>query len=209
MKDNSFLIYFCRVEVGRIRQSSYLKAFNLALYFSSSKIILFACFVTYVYIKGSLKPEAIFVAMAYFNTMRITVTKSFPNSIACYAEASVTCKRIETFLLHEEIQKTHGSAIGSENDKNNNNGHFKMNSTKRQMNEATGIVIEKATARWNKVSTTSRSVRSSHLTLSIVFSGHCPTNDQQSECLRQTWRITGHHWVSWEWKKFRTYGTAR
>lgn len=201
--------------MGRIRQSSYLKAFNLALYFSSSKIILFSCFVTYVYIKGSLKPEAIFVAMAYFNTMRITVTKSFPNSIACYAEASVTCKRIETFLLHEEIQKTHGSAIGSENDKNNNNGHFKMNPTKRQMNEATGIVIEKATARWNKVSTRSRLLRSgslhknSHLDILIVSSGHFSTNNQQPECLRQTRRITGHHWVRWKWQKLRTNGTAR
>jgi hypothetical protein len=81
--------------VVRIRQSCLLKAINLAFYFVASRIILFACFVTYVYIGGKLSAEAVFVTMAYFNTMRLTVTKHFPQSIAATAELLVACERIK------------------------------------------------------------------------------------------------------------------
>ena len=79
----------------RIRQSCLLKAINLAFYFVASRIILFTCFVTYIYIGGKLSAEAVFVTMAYFNTMRITVTRQFPQSIAATAEMLVACDRIK------------------------------------------------------------------------------------------------------------------
>lgn len=146
---------FIRTEIGRIRQASYLKAINLAIYFTSSKVILFSCFVTYVLIKGQLNPESIFVAMAYFNTLRITVTKSFPNSIAAYAEVFVSCRRIETFLLYEEIVKTNNGEISNgkkdNNDNNNNVLEMKTNGTSNSDKDE-GVFIENATARWNKVS---------------------------------------------------------
>ena len=42
-----------------------------------------------------LTAEAVFVTMAYFNTMRHTVTKLFPTSIECTAELMVACNRMK------------------------------------------------------------------------------------------------------------------
>lgn len=137
-----------RREIYRIKQASYLKAINQAIYFQSSRIILFACFVSYVYLVGPLKPESIFVSMAYFNTMRITVTKHFPNSIASIAETLVSCKRIEKFMLLEEIDRTpitNKSQLSSNKLQNGQqNGHISVTS-------GSGVYLHGATARWDKV----------------------------------------------------------
>ena len=131
-----FTPFFARSEILRIKHASILKAINLAIYFMSSKIILFACFVTYIFLEGPLRPEAVFVSMAYFNTLRITVTRHFPNSVAAMAESLVTCRRIEDFLKLGEIHKPAEST----------NGHVNSHEVKDK-----GIYIKNATARWNKV----------------------------------------------------------
>ena len=87
-----------RQEVIKIKHSSFLKAVNLSFYFVASKIVLFACFVTYVYLGRRLTAEAVFVTMAYFNTMRITVTKQFPQGIATTAELLVSCNRVKVCI---------------------------------------------------------------------------------------------------------------
>jgi len=84
-----------RKEVQRIRESSFLKAVNLSFYFVASRIILFACFVTYVYTGDRLTAEAVFVTMGFFNVMRLTVTKHFPQAIAFLAELLVATSRIK------------------------------------------------------------------------------------------------------------------
>ena len=102
------------------------------------------------------------MAMAYFNTLRITVTKSFPNSIAAYAEAYVSCKRIETFLLYEEISKSSNSGISTKSLNGEKNGKQQNGTLKKALDNDDsgekgdgggdeGVFIENATARWNKV----------------------------------------------------------
>ena len=80
--------------------------------------------------------------------MRITVTKSFPNSMAAYAETYVSCKRIETFLLHDEIKKSNNKCSTLKGEDSNNNRDVNQNKDSTEK----GIVIEHATAKWNKVS---------------------------------------------------------
>ena len=83
----------------KIRHSSFLKAVNHSFYFVASRIVLFVCFITYIYIGGRLTAEAVFVTMAYFNTMRLTVTKHFPTGIAATAELMVALKRIKVSII--------------------------------------------------------------------------------------------------------------
>ncbi|CAG2120924.1 unnamed protein product, partial [Medioppia subpectinata] len=82
-------------EVGRIQWSCMLKAVNLSMFFVTSRVILFACFITYVLTGNVLTAKAVFVTMALFNTLRITLTLLFPNAITQWAESRVTCDRIQ------------------------------------------------------------------------------------------------------------------
>ncbi|CAG2179010.1 unnamed protein product, partial [Oppiella nova] len=97
-------------EVGRIQRSCLLKAINLSLFFVASRVILFAAFITYVLTGNLLTAKAVFVTMALFNTLRITLTLLFPNAIAQWAELKVSCSRIQTFLeLGEMEPKTYNT----------------------------------------------------------------------------------------------------
>lgn len=109
-----------------------LKAINLAIYFMSSKLILFACFVTYIYLEGPLDAKSIFFSMAYFNTLRITVSKNYPNSMAAIAEVRVTCKRIETVLLREEVDIKGNKYLGDSS-------------------KDASVTLKGATAKWSEV----------------------------------------------------------
>ncbi|XP_054162187.1 ATP-binding cassette sub-family C member 4-like [Oppia nitens] len=91
-----------KLEVNDIRKVCYLKAINLSLFFIAAKIILFGCFLTYVLLGHKLSPKEVFVTMALFNMLRITLTWIFPQSIAQGAELLVTCRRIQNFLELEE-----------------------------------------------------------------------------------------------------------
>jgi len=84
-----------RQEVSKVRNSCLLKALNLATYFISSRLILFACFVTYVLLGNTLTAEAVFVSMALLNTLRTNMTLMFPNAVTNWAELTVTCQRIQ------------------------------------------------------------------------------------------------------------------
>ncbi|CAG2114014.1 unnamed protein product [Medioppia subpectinata] len=90
-------------EVRRIRMACFLKAINLSVFFVASRIILFACFITYVLTGNVLTAKAVFVTMALFNTLRITMTWLFPQAIALGAELLVSCRRIQTYLELEEM----------------------------------------------------------------------------------------------------------
>ncbi|CAG2117708.1 unnamed protein product, partial [Medioppia subpectinata] len=75
-----------KLEVNDIRKVCYLKAINLSLFLIATKIILFFCFLTYVLLGHVLSSKSVFVTMALFNMLRITLTWIFPQGIAQGAE---------------------------------------------------------------------------------------------------------------------------
>ncbi len=91
---------FNRLEVERIHRACFLKAINLSIYFVASRIILFVCFVTFVLTGHTLNAEAVFVTMALFNTLRLTMTWFFPQSISLGAESMISCKRIQVNIIY-------------------------------------------------------------------------------------------------------------
>ena len=92
-------LFIFRHEIAKISQACLLKAINLAIFFVGSRIILFACFVTYVLLGNKLSADTVFVTMAFFNSLRITLTKQLPQSFGATAESIVTCKRIQVICL--------------------------------------------------------------------------------------------------------------
>lgn len=90
-------------EVAQICQSCNLKGVHVSLYYVTSRIVLFVCFISYVYLfEGALTAHKVFVSMALFNVIRIPCTRHLPQSISSAAELVVACGRIQKYLLLEE-----------------------------------------------------------------------------------------------------------
>lgn len=90
-------------EVAQIRRSCNLKGVHVSLYYVTSRIVLFVCFISYVYLfGGALTAHKVFVSMALFNIIRIPCTRHLPQSISSAAELVVACGRIQKYLLLEE-----------------------------------------------------------------------------------------------------------
>lgn len=85
-------------EVQLIKYTSVLRSINMALFFVSSKIILFISFITYVLLGYVLDPEIVFVAVTLFNAVRLLMTLFFPYGVAQLAETLISCSRLQEFL---------------------------------------------------------------------------------------------------------------
>ncbi len=138
-----------------IRSACFLKAINLSIYFITSRMVLFPCLVTFVLSRHTLNAEAVFVTMALFNTLGITMTLYFPQAISLGAELMISCKRIlvnkisvhtkvqrieiwlkfQNFLELEEIEKKSVEYRSSEKQKS-----------------SVEVIVNDITAKWNDVS---------------------------------------------------------
>uniref|UniRef100_A0A2K6TD95 ATP binding cassette subfamily C member 4 (PEL blood group) n=1 Tax=Saimiri boliviensis boliviensis TaxID=39432 RepID=A0A2K6TD95_SAIBB len=94
-----------RKEISKILRSSYLRGMNLASFFSASKIIVFVTFTTYVLLGNVITASHVFVAVTLYGAVRLTVTLFFPSAIERVSEAIVSIRRIQNFLLLDEISQ--------------------------------------------------------------------------------------------------------
>ncbi|XP_046447926.1 ATP-binding cassette sub-family C member 4-like [Daphnia pulex] len=101
------LISDCRrKEINVIRRTNYFRALNMSLFFTSSKLIIFLTFLVFIFTGNHLTSEKVFVTVSLFNNIRLIMTLFFPGAITMSAEARVSTKRIENFLLLDEIEKS-------------------------------------------------------------------------------------------------------
>jgi len=100
-------------EVRLIKYTSVLRGINMALFFVSSKVILFISFITYVLLGYTLDPEIVFVAITLFNAVRLLMTLFFPYGVAQLAETLISCNRLQEFLLLPQQEPSHRVDRGS------------------------------------------------------------------------------------------------
>lgn len=100
-------------EVRLIRYTSILRGINMALFFVSSKVILFISFITYVLLGYTLDAEIVFVAITLFNAVRLLMTLFFPYGVAQLAETLISCARLQEFLLLPQQETSHRVDRGS------------------------------------------------------------------------------------------------
>uniref|UniRef100_T1JTT6 Uncharacterized protein n=1 Tax=Tetranychus urticae TaxID=32264 RepID=T1JTT6_TETUR len=118
-------------EIMQIRKSFILRAINLTLVFVTTKTILFAVLITFVLTGHNLTAKNVFVTQAFFNSLRVSLTHSFPQGVSYMSESLVSCRRLTEFLLLKEKKALdltsndiHKSLNTKEN--NNNNNYLKL-----------------------------------------------------------------------------------
>ncbi len=84
-----------RREVAKIKRTALLRGVNMALFFVSSKIIIFLCFVAFILDGHTITAQIVFVSIALFNNLRTTLTLYFPYAISHGSETLITISRIQ------------------------------------------------------------------------------------------------------------------
>ncbi|XP_074155461.1 LOW QUALITY PROTEIN: ATP-binding cassette sub-family C member 4 [Sminthopsis crassicaudata] len=95
-----------RKEISKILKSSYLRGMNLASFFVASKIIVFVTFTTYALLGNTITASRVFVAVTLYGAVRLTVTLFFPAAIEKMSEALISIKRIQKFLILDEVSQS-------------------------------------------------------------------------------------------------------
>ncbi|XP_076579274.1 ATP-binding cassette sub-family C member 4-like [Chaetodon auriga] len=94
-------------EISKIMKSSYLRGLNMASFFCASKIIVFVTFTLYVLLGNTITASRVFVTVSLYSAVRLTVTLFFPSAVEKLFESRVSIRRIQEFLLLDEIEKNH------------------------------------------------------------------------------------------------------
>ncbi|KAM6945546.1 ATP-binding cassette sub-family C member 4 [Aplochiton taeniatus] len=94
-----------RKEISKIMSSSYLRGLNMASCFAASKVIVFVTFTVYVLLGNPITASRVFVAVSLYGAVRLTVTLFFPTAIEKLSEALVSVRRIQAFLMLDEITR--------------------------------------------------------------------------------------------------------
>uniref|UniRef100_A0A3Q3LYS7 Multidrug resistance-associated protein 4-like n=1 Tax=Labrus bergylta TaxID=56723 RepID=A0A3Q3LYS7_9LABR len=105
-----------RKEISKIMKSSYLRGLNMASFFCASKIIVFVTFTVYVLLGNTITASRVFVTVSLYTAVRLTVTLFFPSAIEKLFECRVSIRRIQEFLLLDEITNV-GEALPQEEKK--------------------------------------------------------------------------------------------
>ncbi|KAL6100875.1 abcc4 [Pungitius sinensis] len=92
-----------RKEISKIMKSSYLRGLNMASFFVASKIIVFITVCIYVLTGNQLSASRVFMAVSLYGAVRLTITLFFPFAIEKVSESLVSIRRIQSFLLLDEV----------------------------------------------------------------------------------------------------------
>ncbi|XP_065203724.1 probable multidrug resistance-associated protein lethal(2)03659 isoform X2 [Planococcus citri] len=89
-------------EVNEIKGTSHIRGVLLSFIIFHTRIALFFSIFSYVVVGNTITAQKVFVITSYFNILRQTMTVFFPQGIGQIAEALISIKRLQTFLMYEE-----------------------------------------------------------------------------------------------------------
>ncbi|XP_017758049.1 PREDICTED: multidrug resistance-associated protein 4-like [Eufriesea mexicana] len=103
-------------EIDVVTLTSYLRGFTLATFVFTERTTLFFTIMAYVLLGNHISADKVFSMAQYFNILQLTMAILYPMAVSAVAEASVSIKRLENFLLLKEnnnvltnIQQTNGN----------------------------------------------------------------------------------------------------
>ena len=99
-------------EIKIIRKSTYLKTFNLGFFFVAHKLVMLAILVVFSVIEEEeMKAANIFLTLALYFRICVTITLLFPRCVLQISECQSSVLRIQKFLESDEIEASVEDAI--------------------------------------------------------------------------------------------------
>ncbi|XP_011301163.1 probable multidrug resistance-associated protein lethal(2)03659 [Fopius arisanus] len=138
-------------EIKVIRATSYIRGVVMSFIIFTTRSSLFLTILSYILLSpdNQINAEKIFMITAYYNILRQTMTVFFPQGITQMAEAAVSIRRLQEFLMYDEV-----STYKTEQDKDifeNYTPSKQANGTvdtKIDDEKMGSIVLQNVSARW-------------------------------------------------------------
>ncbi|CAH2099846.1 unnamed protein product [Euphydryas editha] len=92
-------------EIKQIRATSYIRGVLTSFIMFTTRICLFCSILAYVLENNVISAKQVFVVTSFYNILRQTMTVFFPQGIAQVAEATISIKRLQSFMLYEDTSK--------------------------------------------------------------------------------------------------------
>ncbi|CAK9828719.1 Probable multidrug resistance-associated protein lethal(2)03659 [Anthophora retusa] len=140
-----------RREVNVIRSMSLIRGIIMSFIMFTTRLSLFVTILAYISYDNKITAEKVFMLQAYYNVLRQTMTVYFPQGITQMAELLVSVKRLQRFMLYEEIN--YANRMPESNQEGSNN-EKKTNDTTQEKVEVNNdgkehiINLTNASAKW-------------------------------------------------------------
>ncbi|XP_065162919.1 probable multidrug resistance-associated protein lethal(2)03659 isoform X2 [Atheta coriaria] len=130
-----------RFEIKSVRGTSYIRGILLSFIMFSTRISVFLTVLAYVMFGHRISAEQVFVLTSFYGILRQNMTVFFPQGIGQIAEASVSIRRLNKFMLYEE-------KVAPDDDKKCQNGVDKKKNEATSGSDRKGIFASQLTAKW-------------------------------------------------------------
>ncbi|XP_012339261.1 probable multidrug resistance-associated protein lethal(2)03659 [Apis florea] len=95
-----------RREINILRYMSFIRAITMSFIMFTTRMSLFITILAYILYGHKITAEKVFMLQAYYNILRLTMTVYFPQGVTQIAELLVSIKRLQKFMLYEELEET-------------------------------------------------------------------------------------------------------
>ena len=96
-------------EIEIVQTTCLFKAINEIFFFVSIPIVIGFVFSAYVSMGNVLTAEKAFLTLTLYNMVKIPLLRKFPGAVQMLTETLISIRRIQEFLLLEEVVKTSSS----------------------------------------------------------------------------------------------------
>ncbi|CAD6222001.1 GSCOCT00005267001.2-RA-CDS [Cotesia congregata] len=96
-------------EIKKIHSSSNVRGLYTSLMVFTERTTLYVTLIAFVLMGNPMKADITFQLSSYFNILQMVVAICFPQALILFSEAIISIKRIEEFLLLDEISKSQDS----------------------------------------------------------------------------------------------------
>lgn len=152
--------YARRKEINVIKYVSFIRGILLSFIMFTTRVSIFISLVAFALLGNLVTAEKAFVITAYYNILRVTMTVFFPQGVGQLAEALVSIKRIQNFMLFEEMPEKTESKFADSSSTLDESSDSDADLTQEEMDKLAtahlsqaGVVIKNLKTRWNESST--------------------------------------------------------
>ncbi|KAG7207748.1 hypothetical protein KM043_009360 [Ampulex compressa] len=93
-----------KVEIKKIQLASYVRAIYVGIMVITERVTLYLTLVPYVLMGNTLHASVTYILASYFNVLQLSGALFFPQALLMYGETMISIKRLEEFLLLEEVE---------------------------------------------------------------------------------------------------------
>ncbi|GFG28327.1 hypothetical protein Cfor_09080 [Coptotermes formosanus] len=126
-----------RKEIKVLTSAAYLKGLFLSTMVFSERTSLFVTLLCYSFMGHHISADKVFAMAQFYNILQLSMAIFYPQAVQLAAETKVSIKRLENFLLLEEMQNSNNRIM--------NNG---------EQDQKFGVCIRNGSAKWTPNSIT-------------------------------------------------------